>query len=177
LPSVVHHELLPGHMIQMPLDQRADIHPLRADYCAAYPEGWAIYAEQLMARDGAYADDDHARLGFLHWTLFRLGRAIIDTGVHYGQWSLTEAQETLERMQGEAAYFATFEQDIQRVSLEPGVRVGEALAWLDLADLCASAKGADLSRIHRAALIDGRLRLTALRRRSAEQREGKSGTK
>jgi len=106
--------------------------------------------------------------------LFRLGRAVIDTGVHYARWSVHEAQETLERMQGEAAYFATFDQDIQRVCLEPGTRVGEALAWLSLADLCGRPPGADLVRRHRAALVGSGLRLNAWRSRISDNAKGKS---
>jgi len=174
LPSVVHHELLPGHMVQMPLDARAAPHALRIEYTAGFQEGWAIYAEQLMARQGAFAGNDRARLGFLHWMLFRLCRSLIDTGVHSARWSLQEARETLERMQGEPAFFASFDQDIQRVCLEPGARVGEALAWLALADRCGRGGEADLPRRHRAAIGDGRLRLSALERRLGPARAGKS---
>ncbi|MEO5493620.1 MAG: DUF885 family protein [Sphingomonas sp.] len=170
LMSVVHHELLPGHMIQMPLDARAAPHALRAEYTAGFQEGWAIYAEQLMARQGAFDGNDRARLGFLHWMLFRLCRSLIDTGVHSARWSLREARETLERMQGEPAFFATFDQDIQRVCLEPGARVGEALAWLALADRCGQGGAAKLPARHHAAIGDGRLRLSALERRLGPSR-------
>jgi uncharacterized protein (DUF885 family) len=174
LASVVHHELLPGHMVQMPLDARAQPHAIRTEYTAGFPEGWAIYAEDLMARQGAFAGNGRARLGFLHWLMFRLCRSVIDTGVHGERWSVREARETLERMQGEPAFFATFDQDIQRVCLEPGARVGEALAWLALADRCADGAAADLPRRHRAAIADGRLRLTSLDRRMLRNSRGKS---
>ena len=174
LVSVVHHELLPGHMVQMPLDARARPHAMRAEYTAGFQEGWAIYAEELMARQGAYAGDDRARLGFLHWLMFRLCRSVIDTGVHGERWSIREARETLERMQGEPAFFATFDQDTQRVCLEPGARVGEALAWLALADRCGRGAAADLPRRHRAAIADGRLRLASLDRRMPRNSRGKS---
>ena len=174
LASVVHHELLPGHMVQMPLDVRAQPHQIRTEYTAGYQEGWAIYAEELMARQGAFAGDDRARLGFLHWAMFRLCRSLIDTGVHSERWSLSKARETLERMQGEPAFFATFEQDIQRVCLEPGARVGEALAWLALSDGCGGAAGANLAALHQAAIADGRLRRSSLTRRFARISEGRS---
>jgi uncharacterized protein (DUF885 family) len=174
LASVVHHELLPGHMVQLPLDVRANPHAIRSEYTAGFAEGWAIYAEELMVRQGTFAGDDRARLGFLHWMLFRLGRSIIDTGVHSERWSVREARETLERMQGEPAFFATFDQDIQRVCLEPGTRVGEALAWLALADRCGRGGATGLPRRHRAAIADGRLRLTSLDRRMLRNSRGKS---
>jgi hypothetical protein len=77
-------------------------------------------------------------------------------------------------MQGEPAFFATFDQDIQRVCLEPGARVGEALAWLALADRCGHGAAAGLPRRHRAAVADGRLRLTSLDRRVLRNSRGKS---
>jgi uncharacterized protein (DUF885 family) len=174
LASVVHHELLPGHMVQMPLDTRARPHALRTEYTAGFSEGWAIYAERLMARQGAFAGDDRARLGFLHWMMFRLGRSAIDTGIHAERWSVREARETLEKMQGEPAFFATFDQDIERVCLEPGARVGEALAWLALADRCGRGSVAGLARRHRAAVADGRLRLSSLDRRLAARTAGRA---
>ncbi|MGN6818648.1 MAG: DUF885 family protein [Sphingomonas sp.] len=174
LASVVHHELLPGHMVQLPLDARARPHALRAEYTAGFAEGWAIYAEELMARQGAFAGDDRARIGFLHWMMFRLCRSIIDTGVHSERWSVREARETLERMQGEPAFFATFDQDIQRVCLEPGARVGEALAWLALWERCDRGAASGLARRHRAAIADGRLRLSSLDRRLAPSSRGRS---
>jgi uncharacterized protein (DUF885 family) len=158
LPSVVHHELIPGHMIQMPIEAEAKPHPLRFDYCSAYQEGWAIHAEQMMAESGAYADDDRAELGFLHWMLFRIGRAIIDTGVHYGRWSISEVLGTLGTMQGEPAFFATFAQDVERTCLEPGTRVGEAMAWLGLSDACSRGSAMQQQRATSALLRNGRMR-------------------
>ncbi len=158
LPSVVHHELIPGHMIQMPMEVRAKPHPLRFDYASAYQEGWAIHAEQAMAESGAYAGDDRAELGFLHWMLFRIGRAIIDTGVHYGRWSIPEVLGTLGKMQGEPAFFATFAQDIERTCLEPGTRVGEATAWFTLSDACNRGSAAQRQRSIAALLRNGRMR-------------------
>lgn len=165
LASVVHHELLPGHMVQMPLDVRADPHAIRTEYTAGFSEGWAIHAEELMARQGAFAGDDRARLGFLHWMLFRLCRSLIDTGIHAERWTIRDARATLDRMQGEPAFFATFDQDIERVCLEPATRVGEALAWLALTEGFDRLPAAARSRYRRGAIGDGRLRRSSLDRR------------
>ena len=86
LPSVVAHELLPGHMIQLPIEAAAKPHPLRLTYAAAFAEGWAIWAEQLAARQGAFADPLD-RLGHLHWLLFRVGRGLADIAIHCDGWS------------------------------------------------------------------------------------------
>lgn len=160
LPSVVHHELLPGHMIQMPMELRADPHPLRLDYAPGFAEGWAVYAEQLAADQGSFDGDDLALLGHLHWLLFRVARAAIDTGIHIKGWSLEKALQMLREIQGEPAYFASFVNEIDRVCLEPGTRAAEALNWLTIAD--HAGRSGHRIAFHRALLDPGRRRLEHL---------------
>jgi uncharacterized protein (DUF885 family) len=165
LVSVVHHELLPGHMIQMPIDAAADPHPLRAAYTPAFTEGWAIYAEALAAGQGARVGGDRERLGYLHWALFRIGRGLADTGIHHARWSIGEALDRLYAVQGEPAYFAPFESDVDRICLDPGIRAAEALVWLRLEDLRRKARadsGAAIRRFHQIVLADGRKRLDTI---------------
>ncbi len=146
LKSVVHHELLPGHMAQLPVEARARPHPLRLAYLPAYAEGWAIRAEQLMADHRAFARDPAGELGYVHWMLFRIGRGLADTGIHHRDWTLAEARRRLDELQGEPAYFAPFDTDLQRIAAEPAIRAAEAMTWLMLADLPV-----------RPALVNGRL--------------------
>ncbi len=134
LHSVVHHELLPGHMVQLPIEAAANPHPLRIAYLPAFSEGWAVHAEQLMADHGVYRDAPLEELGHVHWLLFRAMRGLIDTGIHHRRWSPEEARAQLERVQGVPVYFASFDQDVDRVAGEPAVRAAEALVWLELAD-------------------------------------------
>jgi len=160
LAGVVHHELLPGHMIQMPMEQMADPHPIRLEYAPGFPEGWAVYAEQLAASDGAFAHDDLALLGHVHWLLFRLARVVVDTGIHQKGWSVTQALQMVRYIQGEPAYFAPFAADIDRICLEPGIRAAEALNWLTIAD--RAAQSPERKRFHRGLLEHGRRRLEHL---------------
>ena len=165
LPAVVHHELLPGHMIQLPIEAAANPHPLRIEYAPTFAEGWAIYAEQLMAAQGAFAGNDHALLGHLHWLLFRIGRGLVDTGVHIGQETLAQTSSKLATLQGEAAYFAPMAQDIERICIEPAMRAAEALTWLGLTRLgsIAQRNGPEsLRKFHRRLLADGRRRFAMI---------------
>jgi uncharacterized protein (DUF885 family) len=132
LPSVVHHETLPGHMIQLPLQAAADPHPLRLRAAPGFVEGWAIYAEQLTAESGAYAADPRAEIGYIQWMLFRLGRSLIDTGMNHLGWSRDQAQDFLRDLQGDPVIFAPFEKDIERAATVPGDLAGQALTWLGL---------------------------------------------
>jgi uncharacterized protein (DUF885 family) len=152
-------------MIQLPIEAAADPHPLRLEYAPAFAEGWAIYAEQLMAAEGAFAGDDHALLGHLHWMLFRIGRGLVDTGVHIGQETLAQTSSKLASLQGEAGYFAPMAQDIERICIEPAMRAAEALTWLGIARLGADArrKGPQsLRNFHRKLLANGRRRFAMI---------------
>jgi uncharacterized protein (DUF885 family) len=45
LPTVTYHETLPGHLLQLPLQEAARLHPVRQQHAPrACQEGWAIYA-------------------------------------------------------------------------------------------------------------------------------------
>ena len=155
LAAVVHHELLPGHMVQLPLEALAAPHPLRIEYAQAFVEGWAIYAEQLAAANGVYRGDPYGALGYCHWRLFRIERALVDLGIHLGGWSLDKTLDRWRNTLGEPAYFAPFATDLDRIVLEPAVRAGEAAAWLAIED---RARRRRLQSFHHALLAHGRVR-------------------
>ena len=169
LPSVVHHELLPGHMLQMPLQARADPHPLRLRAAAGFIEGWAVYAEQLAAEAGAYAADRRAEIGYLQWLQFRLGRAMIDVGINAQGWSDEAALGFLRELQGDPVIFAPFEKDIARVRAEPGAFAAHVLNWLGFEQLRAAAvrQSGDARRLHDRVLANGALPLVLFGRVAA----------
>ena len=156
LHSVVHHELLPGHMVQLPIEAEANPHPLRIAYLPAFSEGWAIYAEQLMADQGSYRGTPLEELGHVHWLLFRTVRALIDTGIHHRRWSLDKARAAFDRLQGVPAYFAPFEADLMRIAGEPAIRAAEALVWLGLAGLTQRSNSSLLCQANSRILANGR---------------------
>lgn len=156
LPSVVAHELLPGHMAQLGIEGIAPPHPLRATYASAFIEGWGIFAEALVAETGMFASP-YDRLGHLHWLIFRAARGLVDIGMHGNRWSIVEARARLAEWQGMPAYFASFDADLTHIVGNPGVRAAEALAWLALFDRMPRGAAAR-SRWLAAVLVDGRKR-------------------
>jgi hypothetical protein len=143
LPSVVRHETLPGHMIQLPIEAAAAPHPLRIRYAPGFAEGWAIHAERVALVQGVYVADPMAELGCIHWLLFRVGRALADLHIHLSGWTRADALRHLVDWQGEPAYFAPFDVDIDRIVKDPGARVAEAAAWFALDDLWRRKGGWD----------------------------------
>jgi uncharacterized protein (DUF885 family) len=169
LASVVHHESVAGHMVQIPFDEGSSAHPLRTRLaCPGLGEGWAIYAEQLADEEGAFAGDPLSQLGYLQWMLFRVGRLLVDTGMHSQGWSRETAQAFLSDLQGPPPVFAPIAQDVERAAIGPAGVAGQGLAWLELVRLRAAAKrvkgaGFDLKSFHDTVLTAGTLPLSMLR--------------
>lgn len=153
LPSVAFHEVIPGHLLQLPLQAAAAPPAERLKAAGAFFEAWAIYAEQLAADLGAYAGDPLGEIGFLQWRLFRLGRAVADTGLGLG-WDPARAVEAMTALQGRGIAFVTIEADVARMAQRPGQAAAEALGALEIARLRPRARTA-WPAFHRALLAQG----------------------
>jgi uncharacterized protein (DUF885 family) len=155
LPSVAHHELLPGHLLQLPLQEAAGPHPLRVRYASAYAEAWATYAERLASELDAYRGDPLGEIGALQWRLFRMARVVADTGVHAERWSRERAIATVRELQGDSIAFITIEADVDRILLGPGQVAAQGLGALAFAQLRGPATGPGAAAFHRAVLVGG----------------------
>lgn len=166
LATAVHHETLPGHLLQMPLQELARPPALRLALTPpAYFEGWAIYAETLADELGLLAGDPLAELGYIQSVLVRLARQIIDTGIHHLRWSRERAIAEFAAACGDAP--ETFEAEVDRIIVQPGLTPGHALGWsaiLSARDKARRAlgKGFSLAAFHGAVLKRGAIPLGAL---------------
>lgn len=168
LPTLTYHESIPGHHLQLSLQQEADLPLIRKlVWFDAYGEGWALYAEQLAGEMGMYDDDPMGRIGYLHDALFRAVRLVVDTGMHQQRWSRERAlQYYIEALGDPDAAAAT---EIERYSVSPGqacsYMVGK-LTWLRLRDRARASLGArfDIRTFHDAGLLPGAMPLTVLDR-------------
>jgi uncharacterized protein (DUF885 family) len=163
LPTVVHHETLPGHLLQLPLQEHAAPHPALLRYTPnAFFEGWAIYAERLAAEIGLL-EHDLDRLGFLQSLLVRAARLVVDTGIHFRRWSRDEA---IARFKAISVFALNpIEDEVDRIIVEPGATCGPALGYLTLMDLRARIRARTTNSdkdFHTTVLKRGALRLTRL---------------
>ncbi len=135
LATLSYHEGVPGHHTQGSIAASLAGAPLlvRIGSFNAYQEGWGLYAEQLMAELGAYADDPLGDLGRLQDELFRAVRLVIDTGLHHKRWTREAAIRTMKDITGVAESRVTAE--VERYMAWPGQALGYKLGQLRLLKL------------------------------------------
>ena len=166
MPTTTFHEGIPGHHLQLTLQQQADLPMLRkAGGFGAYIEGWALYSEQLAQEMGVYAADPAGELGYIHDALLRSGRLVVDTGLHALRWSREKAVETLNGIEGDPIALAG--QEIERYGVNPGQACSYMVGKLTILRLRAKAKAAlgahfDIRQFHDAVLLAGSMPLTVL---------------
>ena len=169
LPTLTYHEGLPGHHLQLSLNNEAGELPLirKALGFSGYSEGWALYAEQLAVEMGMYEDDVLGHIGMLHDAMFRAVRLVVDSGMHSMRWSREQALEYYITQIGDAEAAASTE--IERYCVMPGqacsYMVGK-LTWLGARERARRALGRkfDIRKFHDAGLLAGGTPLTVLDR-------------
>lgn len=103
LPTLIHHEGVPGHHTQSAVMRDAGALSAfrRTARFSAWTEGWALYAEHMADEIGAYQDDPFGRIGYLQAQLWRAGRVVVDTGLHHERWSRDQAVAYMVDVVGE----------------------------------------------------------------------------
>jgi uncharacterized protein (DUF885 family) len=120
LPTLAHHEGVPGHHFQYGYMRRAGALPLfrRMLQFSAYTEGWALYAEQVADEIGTYDNDPFGRIGYLQSELFRAARIVVDTGLHHHRWSREKAVAWMVEVIGETP--EATRREVDRYCVYPG---------------------------------------------------------
>ena len=163
LRTLVYHETVPGHHFQIALEaENPDVPRFRQSRAlggiSALSEGWALYAERLVAESGWYDGDPEGLLGQLSAELWRARRLVVDTGLHAKHWTRQQAID-----------YGIEASEIERYVVNPGqacsYMIGQ-LEILDIRDRTRAALGDKFSPkdFHRAVLNTGTVPLDLLKR-------------
>nr|WP_298728938.1 DUF885 family protein [uncultured Steroidobacter sp.] len=120
LPTLAHHEGIPGHHFQFAVLRAAGELSLfrRLVRFSAYTEGWALYAERVADELGIYEKNPAGRIGLLQSELFRAARIVVDTGIHHHRWTREQAVQWMVENAGERQMSS--EREIDRYCVYPG---------------------------------------------------------
>ncbi len=168
LPTLVYHEAVPGHHLQVALAREQLGRPLLWDlsFNNAYSEGWAMYAGRLAAEMGVYADDPLGDLGRLEAELFRAVRLVVDTGIHSQRWGLGQAVKYMAETTGRSKDELRIE--ALRYMVWPGQALSYKLGMDDLLQLRSDTQTArgdafELKDFHDSVLSIGPVSMPLLR--------------
>ena len=177
--TTVHHEGVPGHHLQIgqAVYNKEALNSWRRSgvWVSGHGEGWALYAEQLMAELG-YMDDPAMMLGMLDAQAMRAVRVVIDIGLHCGfappaevggnEWTFDKALAYFNAHVAADPDVARFE--VMRYFGWPGQAPSYAIGqktWTDIRSAAQAREGANFSLkdFHAKALALGALGLDTLR--------------
>ncbi|MDQ1128487.1 DUF885 domain-containing protein [Microbacterium sp. SORGH_AS_0888] len=175
--TTVYHEGVPGHHLQIAqaVVNRGQLNAWRRLLAgtSGHAEGWALYAERLMA-DLGYLDDPADRLGMLDGQRMRAARVVLDIGVHLGKprpdgegvWDHDYALDFLRRNVNMPDPFIRFEVNryLGWPGQAPSYKVGQRI-WEQIRDDVREREGDAFSikEFHRRALGIGGVGLDTLR--------------
>ncbi len=170
------HEAVPGHHLQIALQQELDMPPFRRfGWVTAFGEGWALYAERLGLEMGFY-QDPYSDFGRLTYAMWRACRLVVDTGMHDMGWTRQQAIDLMA--ENTALTMLNISNEIDRYISWPGqalaYKIGE-IKLRELRRLAEQSLGArfDLREFHHLVHSDGGIPLDLLeakvRRWVAEQ--------
>ena len=166
LPALTLHEAVPGHHLQIALQQEAEDGPYfrRSVDVTAFIEGWGLYAE-FLGEEMDFYRTPYERFGRLSYEMWRACRLVSDTGIHWMGWNLEQARACFR--DNSALAPLNIETELQRYIGWPGQATAYKIGEIRLRGVRARAERElgsrfDVRRFHDALLVDGPLPMALL---------------
>ncbi|TFG49868.1 MAG: DUF885 domain-containing protein, partial [Gemmatimonadales bacterium] len=108
---ILGHEGIPGHFLQISIANHLTDEIRRQHGDNTFVEGWALYGEEMMLRQGLYPDTSAGYAQVLRLSRYRAARIGVDVNLQTGRWSFEQAVQYFmeaggldrEAAEGEAA--------------------------------------------------------------------------
>ena len=166
IPVLTVHEAVPGHHFQISIAQELENVPKFRKYqgITAFVEGWGLYSEELGEFMGIY-DDPYDKFGQLTYDMWRAIRLVVDTGMHYMDWTREDAINLF--IENSAKSKLDIENEVDRYIAWPGQALAYKIGQLKILELRNKAESVlgdkyDIKDFHHEVLKRGSLPLELL---------------
>jgi uncharacterized protein (DUF885 family) len=166
IPVLTVHEAVPGHHFQISIAQELKDVPTFRKYLSftAFVEGWGLYSEELGEYMNLY-DDPYDKFGQLTYDMWRAIRLVVDTGMHYKNWSRDDAINLF--LENTAKSQLDIENEVDRYIAWPGQALAYKIGQLKILELRTKAENElgddfDIKDFHHEVLKRGSLPLSIL---------------
>lgn len=88
---ILGHEGIPGHFLQLSIANHLTDEIRRQHSDSVFSEGWALYGEEMLLREGLYPENSAAQGQVLRLSRYRAARIGADVNLHTGRWTFDQA--------------------------------------------------------------------------------------
>jgi uncharacterized protein (DUF885 family) len=160
------HEGIPGHFMQFSEAYHNPDFVRHVQGDGVFAEGWAFYGEEMLMREGLYANDPGARLQVIHLMRHRATRVGVDVGLATGSMNLPQAIAYFQKNAG--IDYGTARGEATRFAMGPGQAIDYLIGKTQietLIGLVEDREGADFSlqRFHDRLLSYGTVPYSTIR--------------
>jgi uncharacterized protein (DUF885 family) len=88
---ILGHEGIPGHFLQLSIANHLTNEIRRQHGDTVFVEGWALYGEEMLSREGLYPQDSASQGQVLRLSRYRSARIGVDVNLQSGRWTFEQA--------------------------------------------------------------------------------------
>jgi uncharacterized protein (DUF885 family) len=88
---ILGHEGIPGHFLQLSIANHLTDEIRRQHQDTVFVEGWALYGEEMLLRQGLYPLNSAGHGQVLRLARYRAARIGVDVNLHTGKWTFEQA--------------------------------------------------------------------------------------